>query len=69
MVIAGVILLVLGLGSLIFGLIQNNSLEAQLMSFLSSGSGNPGTIWIIIGAVVAVVGIAVLVIGLKKKKG
>lgn len=68
MVIIGVILMVLGIGSAVFGYMQNNSLEAQFSSFLKNGSVNPGTTWIVIGAAALVVGIILLIIGLRKKK-
>lgn len=54
--ILGAILLILGVACAGYGYLQNNSIEAQLSSLLSTGTTNPGTIYIIIGAVVAVVG-------------
>jgi hypothetical protein len=66
MFILGIILALLGAGSLVFGFIQNNSLEAQFTSFISSGSVDPGTLWIIIGAVAAVLGIILIVIGKRR---
>lgn len=69
MVIIGVILMVLGVGSAVFGFMQNNSLEAQLTSIFSSGRANPGTTWIVIGIAALVVGIILMIIGLRKKKG
>ena len=68
MVIIGVILMVFGVGSAVFGYMQNNSLEAQLTSILGSGRLNPGTTWIVIGAAALVVGIVLLILGLRKKK-
>ena len=60
MFVFGIILAVLGAGSLIFGIVQNNSLEAQFSSFFSSGAVNPGTIWIVIGIIAALVGIVLI---------
>ncbi|MGI6151088.1 MAG: DUF3185 family protein [Christensenellales bacterium] len=66
MFIFGIILAVLGAGSLIFGFVQNNSLEAQFTSFISSGTVNPGTTWIIIGVIAVILGIVLMGIGKKK---
>lgn len=66
MFILGIILAVLGAGSLVFGFIQNNSLEAQFTSLLSSGAVNPGTVWIIIGAVAVILGLVLIVLGKRR---
>ena len=68
MVIIGVILMVLGIGSAVFGYMQNNSLEAQFTSLFKNGTVNPGTTWIVIGISALVIGIILLIIGLRKKK-
>jgi len=68
MIILGIILVFAGVGSTIFGVTQNNSLEAQLTSFFSSGTTNPGTIWIIIGVVAIVLGIVLIIASLLRKK-
>ncbi|MEG0833092.1 MAG: DUF3185 family protein [Oscillospiraceae bacterium] len=65
MFIFGIVLLLGGIGLTVYGFVQNSSLEAQLGSFLSSGSVDPGTMFIVIGVVAALVGIALL---FKKKK-
>jgi uncharacterized membrane protein YidH (DUF202 family) len=67
MLIIGIILVVGGLVSTIFGISANNSWQAQLSSLLSSGKTNPGTIWIIIGVVVIIIGIVLIALGAKKK--
>ena len=67
--ILGAILLVLGVACAGYGYLQNNSIEAQLSSLLSTGTANPGTIYIIIGAVVAVVGALVCGWSLYKRHG
>lgn len=69
MIIAGAILLSLGLGSLIYGVHLNNSVEAQLNALFSSGNVDPGTGWIVAGIIALVVGIAFLVVGIIKKPG
>lgn len=68
MVIIGIILMVAGAFSAIYGVTQNSSLEAQLGSLLSSGSVNPGTPWIVIGVIALLVGLVLLIMGLRKKK-
>lgn len=67
MFILGILLAVLGAGSLVYGFAQNNSLEAQFTSFFSSGAVNPGTTWIIIGAAAAVLGIVLMIIGKRRR--
>ena len=67
--ILGAILLVLGVACAGYGYLQNNSIEAQLSSLLSTGTTNPGTIYIVIGAVVAVVGALVCGWSLYKRHG
>ena len=67
--ILGAILLVLGVACAGYGYLQNNSIDAQLSSLLSTGTTNPGTIYIIIGAVVAVVGALVCGWSLYKRHG
>ncbi len=56
MLLWGIIYVVAGLASTILGLILNSNLEAQLNA-LTMGSGNPGTIWIIFGVAIFVIGI------------
>lgn len=67
--ILGAILLVLGVACAGYGYLQNNSIEAQLSSLLSTGTTNPGTIYIVIGAVVAVVGALVCGWSIYKRHG
>lgn len=68
LVIIGIILIVLGAGGSIYGIIQNNSIEAQMKSLFENGSIDPGTVFIVGGAVIAVIGIVVLIKGLSRKK-
>ena len=67
--IFGIILLILGVACAGYGYLQNNSIEAQLSSLLSTGTTNPGTIYIIIGVVVAVVGALVCGWSIYKRHG
>lgn len=67
--ILGAVLLILGIVCAGYGYIQNNSIEAQLSSLLSTGTTNPGTTYIMIGVVVAVIGALVCGWSLYKKHG
>ncbi len=69
MIIIGSILMAVGLGTMIFGFVRNNDLEAQLASAFSTGSLNPGTIWIVLGFVVLAAGLVLLLLGLNKRAG
>lgn len=62
----GVLAIIVGAILTIVGFVMNNSLEAQLASIFSSGSTNPGTIFIVIGIILLVIGILLVV--MKKKK-
>ena len=67
MILVGGILTVLGIVSIIYGVNQNNSWSAQLLSVLSSRSTNPGTIWIVLGVIAIVVGLIIIYFDWKKK--
>ena len=67
MIIAGAILLTLGIGATIYGFYLNNSVEAQLNALFSNGNVDPGTVWIVAGIISLVIGIVLLIIGLTKK--
>lgn len=66
MFVLGVLAIITGAILTIVGFAMNNSLEAQLISAFSTGSTNPGTIFIVIGIILLVVG--VLLVVMKKKK-
>ncbi len=68
MLVIGILLVLAGAGSTIFGIVQNNDLERQMESIFESGTANPGTVWIVVGAVALVVGIILLVVNFKKTK-
>lgn len=55
-----IIIIIIGIVFLIYGNNLNTSLENQLESLLSSGSTNPGNIWMILGGIVVGVGLIVL---------
>jgi len=70
MIVLGVIMLVAGIASYVYGNQMNNSIEMQVKSLLSSGTTNPGSIFVTVGIVVAVVGVILIVVGcIKKFKG
>lgn len=50
-----------GVASIVYGNAMNNSIESQWNALWNNGSTDPGTIWIIIGVAVAVVGLIMLV--------
>ena len=56
MMIAGGILIAIGLFSTIYGIHLNNSIEAQLTALFNNGNVNPGTGWIWIGVVFLIAG-------------
>jgi len=66
MVFLGIILTVSGIGSIIYGVNQNNSLEAQFNSVFGSGSTDPGTIFIILGVIGVMAGLIIMYVGYKK---
>lgn len=65
MTLLGILLLLVGAGLAVYGYSLNNSVEAQLESLFTNGSTNPGTIFIIVGIIVAVLGIVFII---KKKR-
>lgn len=67
MIILGIILLLAGAGSAVYGLQLNDSMEAQLDYIFTTGTKDPGTTWIVAGAIVAVIGLVLLVSGINKK--
>ena len=70
MIIIGVIMLIAGISSYIYGNQMNNSIEMQVKSLLNSGTTNPGSIFVTVGIVVAVIGVILIVVGcIKKYKG
>ena len=68
LLIIGVILALAGIISTIFGIVQNGDVEAQAEALLTGGSANPGTIWIILGAIALIAGIVLVIVHFKKVK-
>lgn len=70
MIIAGAVLIVLGVSSAGYGLHLNNDVETMLIHTLSGGGKlAPGTGWIIAGTVVLAIGLVLLVLGFIKRSG
>lgn len=68
MLMIGILLMLAGAGSTIFGIVQNNDLERQMESIFESGTANPGTVWIVVGAVALIAGIVLVIVHFKKVK-
>ena len=68
MIVFGILLILAGAGGVIYGVMQNNDGMAQLSSLLQSGSMNPGTIFIIAGAAVALIGLILTIVGATRKR-
>ena len=67
MIIIGLILIVAGVISAIYGSNLNNSISAQLTSLFSTGSTNPGTMFIVLGVIGMVVGLILILVEHKQK--
>ena len=63
MIAFGILFLIAGIGSAIYGSILNNDMNAQLNSILGRGVRNPGDIWIYCGAAVALIGATLVICG------
>lgn len=59
----GIILIIAGAASVTYGFVLNNSIEAQLEAVFYKGAVDPGTVWIGLGAGMAVLGIILLIAG------
>lgn len=64
----GILLLIAGLISVCYGISMNNSYSAQWDAFWNNGSSDPGTAWIVIGAVGLVLGLILITSALFKNK-
>ena len=63
----GIISLILGVISIVYGNSQNNDVEAQLESMFSNGTTNPGDTFLYVGIALAVLGLILLFVGMSKK--
>ena len=62
----GVIMIIAGIISAIYGSSLNNDIEAQLYSALTDGRMNPGNIWLYGGIAILVIGIIIVVTRMRK---
>ena len=68
MLILGALIFIVGGALAIYGLNLNQSFEAQLLNVFEKGALNPGNVWLIIGIIAAVLGLAAIVFAVLKKK-
>lgn len=68
MLILGVVVLIGALSLMLYGNYLNTSFAVQINSAFSDGKVDTGTIWVIIGIVIAVVAVAAIVFAVIKKK-
>ena len=64
MVFMGVLYLLAGAGSIIYGFLQNNDVKNHMNSLFTNGSLGSGDGFIIVGGVVAVLGLVFLIAGI-----
>ena len=67
MFIFGILALIAGIAAAGYGIMQNNSIEAQFESIMKNGSTDPGNMFIIIGVIAAVVGLIFIIVAQSKK--
>lgn len=67
MIAVGVIMMIIGAAGCFYGITQNNSFEAQLNSFFSSGTTNPGTPFVVGGVLLLLIGLVLLIAGCVRK--
>ena len=68
MAILGVIIFLAGGLSMVYGIVTNNSHEAQARALFEHGQSNPGTLFIVIGTLAVVLGLVLIIIGAMKRK-
>ena len=66
MFVIGVILILAGAGSMFYANLQNTDLGSQFDALVSSGSTNPGDIFLYAGAAAVIIGLLLVVAGRKK---
>ena len=66
MLILGILMICAGAASYIYGEQLNNNIGMQLESFFNTGSTNPGSTYVTIGVVVAVIGLILAIAGIIK---
>lgn len=66
--VMGLIFIISGIISIVYGVNQNNSFAAQFESLFSSGSLDPGTPFIVIGVIGIVIGFIIIIVGYVKSQ-
>ena len=67
MIRTGIIAMIVGLISVVYGIIENSNIERHLMNLLEKGETNPGNPFIAVGAIVIITGVVLFVAGLVQK--
>lgn len=68
MIPGGIVMIVFGVGNLIAGILLNSSDLLRLASFFAFGMGSPGTLFIVLGALLLIGGIVLLACGIDRNK-
>lgn len=68
MLAIGWILFIAGGISVVYGVTLNNSMEAQMEAIFTRGETDPGTVWIVIGVLAALIGLLMVLIGSNHRK-
>ena len=69
--VLSIVVMYVGIGILIYGLVQTYSVQAQLASLIGSGFFSTGILWVIFGAILIIGGTVMLLVkefGKPKKK-
>ena len=67
MTVSEIILMCIGAVGIIYGEQLNSNIEAQLENIFSTGTANPGSVYVCIGIGIAVVGLILLIMGIVKR--
>ena len=67
MIIFGIVIVILGVVSAVYGNHLNNDFEVQLENLFETGTTDPGDIFMFVGIAAAVVGLILFVMGLIKR--
>lgn len=68
MIILGIILILAGAASYLYGNALNRDIEAQLTALFSTGSLNSGNPFIYAGIAIFVIGLLIMIIGIVRKQ-
>jgi hypothetical protein len=63
LIVIGVIFVLAGVSSIVFGVVFNNNPSAQFYGLLETGAANPGIIYMIIGILCVIFGVVILFYG------